>query len=253
MPRALSGTSSAVSHLLSYLPWRAGHRREFVRNFLLQVYFTFVQSWPMVMILGVGSGLAIAFQANMGLAFLGSDNQLGKLLVFIVFRELTPLAASLLLIARSVTAMAAELATIKVQQEVEALQVMGISVYHYLLAPRVAGGVVSLFCMAVAFWACALVGGYLGANFGADYPVDHYLTSIARSLKPADFLVFALKTFIVGGVVTRIACARGLSLVNAPFEVPIVTNRAVVDSLTAALAIHLSLSVAYYVMFGVHL
>ena len=93
---------------------------------------------------------------------------------------------------------------------------------------------VSLFCMAVTFWAFALGGGYIGANFSTVFPLDQYLTSISQSLRPADFLLFPLKTMVVGGVVTQIACARGLSLVNAPYEVPIVTNRAVVDSLTAA-------------------
>jgi phospholipid/cholesterol/gamma-HCH transport system permease protein len=249
----LSTPPSALGRLTSYLPWKGGHRREFVRNFLLQVYFTFVQSWTMVSFLGLGSGVAIAFQANMGLVFLGTDNQLGKLLVFIIFRELCPLAASLLLITRSATAMAAELATIKVQQEIEALQIMGISVYHYLLAPRIAGGMVSLFCMAVTFWAFALIGGYVGANLSGDYPMDHYLTSISRSLRPADIVLFLLKTVLVGAVVSRIACSRGLSLVNAPFEVPIVTNRAVVDALTTALAIHVSLSGAFYLIYGVSL
>lgn len=256
MPKALRVASTTTLQTLNrlvkdYLPWEAGHRREFVRNFLLQVYFTYVQSALMVSFLGLASGVAIAFQANMGLALFGTNNQLGKLLVFIIFRELTPLAASLLLIARSVTAMAAEMATIKVQQEVEALQIMGISVYHYLLAPRVASGMVSLFCMAVTFWAFAMGGGYLGANFDADFPMDHYLTSISQALRPADFLLFAMKTLIIGAVVTRVACSRGLSLVNAPFEVPIVTNRAVVDSLTWALGIHVTLSIGYYIIFGV--
>lgn len=237
-----------------YLPWEGGHRREFVRNFLLQVYFTFNQAALMVAFLGLASGVAIAFQANLGLALLGgTGDQLGKLLVFIIFRELTPLAASLLLIARSGTAIAAEMATIKVQQEIEALNVMGISVYHYLLAPRIAAGMVSLFCMAATFWAFAMGGGYIGANFDTDFPATQYLTSIAQSLRPADFLLFPIKTMVVGAVVTQIACARGLSLQNAPFEVPIVTNRAVVDSLTAALGIHVTLSAGYYLLFGVDL
>ena len=113
----------------------------------------------MLMFLGFCSGVIVSFQSNMGLSLLGGDSQVGRILVFVLFRELTPIACSIILIARSATAMAAELATIKVQQEVEALHVMGISVYHYLLAPRIVASMVSLFCMAVIFWMFSIAGG----------------------------------------------------------------------------------------------
>jgi phospholipid/cholesterol/gamma-HCH transport system permease protein len=199
------------------------------------------------------SGAAIAFQANFGLAFLGNNNQLGKLLVMIVFREFTPLATSLILIARSVTAIAAELATNKVQQEVEALQIMGISVYHYLLAPRIAAGAVSLLCMAVTFWGCALWGGWLGANYNGFFPLNQYLNSISQAIRPPDFPFFVVKTALIGAVVSHLGCKRGLSLQSAPFEVPIVTNRAVVDCLTVAIGIHGLLTASYYVLFAIDL
>jgi len=245
--------SEVLRKLAIFLPWEGGHRREFTRNFLLQIYYTFVQSIPMLAVLGLFSGVAISFQANFGLAFLGSYSQLGKLLVLLIFREFTPLVASLILIARSVTAIAAELATNKVQQEVEALQVMGISVYHYLLAPRIAAGAVSLFCMAMTFWGFALCGGWIGANYSGFFPVNQYLISISQAIRPPDFPFFLVRTSMLGGLVSYIGCRRGLSLVSAPFEVPIVTNRAVVDSLTLAIAVHAASSVAYYLIFGVDL
>ncbi len=245
--------TALVRKLSLYFPWESGHRREFFRNFLLQTYFTFVQSIMMVSFLGLFSGITIAFQMNFGLALLGNNNQLGKILVFIVFREFTPLATSLILIARSVTAIASEMATIKVQQEIEALEVMGVNVFHYLLAPRIAAGAVSLFCMAMTFWIFALGGGWIGANYNDYFPLNQYFTSIAQAIRPADFPFFIVKTSVIGAIVTHIACKRGLSLQAAPFEVPIVTNRAVVDSLTIAMGIQFVISASYYVLFGVDL
>lgn len=236
-----------------YIPFERGHRVEFFKNFLMQVYYTFVQSLQMLAFLGLASGAAIAFQTQFGLTLLGTNNQLGKILVFILFREVTPLACAMLLIARSITAVASEMATVKVMQEVEALHIMGININHYLLAPRIASGAVSLFCMAVAFWAFALLGGWFGANISSYYPVSQYLNGIAQATRASDFLLFTLKTMLVGGIVSRIGCMRGLSVHGAPFEVPIVTNRAVVDSLTAALGIHFALSITYYVIFGLDL
>jgi len=236
--------------LTLYLPWEAGHRGEFAQNFLLQVYFTFVQSAAMVALLGLSSGVAIAFQANLGLSLVGTHEQLGHLLVAFIFREIAPFAARLILIARSITAIAADLATIKVQQEVEALEMMGISVYHYLIAPRLAACTVSLFCMAALFWGTALFGGWIGANIGAPYPFGPYLTSVAQAIRPIDLPFFVLKSAAIGFLIARIACARGLSLHNAPFEVPIVTNRAVVDALTATIGVQLALSAAQYMLLG---
>ena len=173
--------------------------------------------------------------------------------MFVLFRELTPIACSIILIARSATAMAAELATIKVQQEIEALHVMGISVYHYLLAPRIVASMISLFCMAVIFWMFSIAGGWLGVNYDGHMPIDQFLNSIALSIRPGDLLFFALKALTLGGAVAYIACSRGLSLKNAPFEVPIVTNKAVVDALTAAISINLAFSVLFYLVHGITL
>lgn len=239
--------------LANYFPWERGHRREFFRNLLLQIYFTFVQSIMMIAVLGIGSGVAIALQANFGLALLGNNNQLGKVLVFIVFREVTPLVSAMLIIARSGTAIAAEMATIKFQQEIEALNIMGINVYHYILAPRILAAMVSLTCMSITFLGFALLGGWIGANISSYFPLSQYLTSVAQAIRPADFLFFILKTVIIGGVIANTCLQRGLSLKAAPFEVPIVTNRAVVDSLTFAMGIHFTLSIIYYVLYGIDL
>ena len=236
--------------MLFYLPWRVGHRSEFLKNFLLQVYFTFVQSTYMLMFLGFCAGVTVSFQSNMGLSLLGGDSQVGRILVFVLFRELTPIACSIILIARSATAMAAELATIKVQQEIEALHIMGISVYHYLLAPRIVASMVSLFCMAIIFWIFSIVGGWLGVNYDGHMPIDQFLNSIALSIRPGDLLFFGLKTLTLGAAIAYIACTRGLSLKNAPFEVPIVTNKAVVDALTAAISINVAYSVLFYLIHG---
>lgn len=242
--------SRIIKSVLFYLPWRAGHRSEFLRNFLLQVYFTFVQSIYMLMFLGFAAGVVISFQSNMGLSLLGGDNQVGKILVVVLFRELTPLACSIILIARSATAMASEMATIKVQQEIEALKVMGISIYHYLLAPRIAASMISLFCMAVIFWGSSLIGGWFGVNYSGHMPVEQFLNSVSLSIRPGDIFFFAAKAISLGGAISWIACNRGLSLRNAPFEVPIVTNKAVVDALTAAIGINLAYSTLFYLIHG---
>ena len=86
---------------------RAG-RQQFTKNLFIQIYFTFNQSITMILSLGMLVGIFIALQAGYSAFLFGGQKQIGSLLVLLVFREIAPLATLLLIIARSVTAVAAE-------------------------------------------------------------------------------------------------------------------------------------------------
>lgn len=235
------------------IPWKKGHLEQFIKVFLSQTYFTFVQALPLLAIIGTLTGIAFAFQAQMGLTFLGGRENLGKFLVFILIREAVPFLTAMLLITRSVTAVASELATMKVQNEIGALETIGIDVEKYLLHPRIAAGSVSFFCMSVTLVSFALLGCWLGSNWSSYYPISEMLDKIALALTPTDFIFFILKTLPNGFLVFYIGAKKGLSLKKASFEVPIVTNQAVVDSLLVALGFQLILSGIFYAIIGVEL
>lgn len=235
------------------IPWKKGHLQQFIKVFLSQTYFTFVQALPLLAIIGTLTGVAFAFQAQLGLTFFGGRENLGKFLVFILLREAVPFLTGMLLITRSVTAVASELATMKVQKEIDALETIGIDIEKYLLHPRIAAGSVSFFCMAVTIAGFALLGCWIGSNWYSYYPLNEMLDNIALTLTPADFIFFILKTFPNGLLVFYIGARKGLSLKKASFEVPIVTNQAVVESLLAALGFQLILSALFYAIIGVKL
>ena len=107
-----------------FFPLEKGARKEFFHNFLIQVYFTFVQSIPMVTAIGLMLGMLGAYQVSLGLAFLGTNDHIFSFLIIVIFREVVPLGAALLLVARSVSAVSSELATNKVQREIDAYEVM---------------------------------------------------------------------------------------------------------------------------------
>lgn len=228
-------------------------RREFLRVTLTQVYFTFIQAVPLLLIIGIAAGIAVSFQAKAGLSITGGHSHMGKILVVILLREVCPLFASLLLITRSVTAVASELATMKVGLEIEALEVMGIPVNDYILRPRIWAGTIAIFCMAYGLFLSSLFGAWLGANFTSYFPLEQLMGSLASSIFPEDIFFFILKTTIIGALVMRIACMRGLSLQKASFEVPIVTNMAVVDCLFIALFAQALISGLLYLIVGVGL
>lgn len=237
--------------VLNYIPKDEGQRREFVRVFLRQTYYTYIQAIPLMAVLGVFAGLSVALQARLGLSFMGGNDSLGQIVVMVLIRELAPLMSSLVLIARSATAVASELATMKVQQEIDALLVMGININQYLLGPRILAATVSIFCMAVVFVLAGLVGAWFGTNFWSYFPLFQFLNSISSSLAPLDIFFFFAKTTIIGFAIFYVAIKSGLSLKKAPFEVPIVTNKAVVDSLFMAIALQIFMSGIFYLWIGI--
>ncbi len=236
--------------LLEYIPHDRGQRQEFLRVFLRQTYYTFNQAIPLMGILGVFAGLSVAFQARLGLSFIGGNDSLGQIVVVVLVRELAPLMSSLVLIARSATAVASELATMKVQQEIEALLAMRINVKQYLLGPRLLAATLSIFCMAICFVFAGIVGAWFGANFWSYYPLFQFLNSISLSLAPADIFFFIAKTTLIGTGIFMVAIKSGMSLHKAPFEVPIVTNKAVVDALFIAIALQIFFSGIFYLWIG---
>jgi phospholipid/cholesterol/gamma-HCH transport system permease protein len=226
---------------------------EFFHVTLMQIYFTFVQAIPLTLMMGVLIGLAVSFQVQLGLAFVGGFSKLGEILAIILFRELTPLFVTMLIIIRSATAITSEIATMKVQQEIDALEIMGISVAEYILLPRIVAGAISFFCMAVVFMMAALVGSWLGANLNSNFPVSRLISGFSLALSPIDFLFFLVKNTVIGCVIFLHACKMGLSLEKAPFEVPIVTNKSVVDCLILGVSLQLVFSFIFYLIVGIEL
>lgn len=245
----LRPTSSTIEDLRSNAQ---SHGKEFLKVMLQQVYFTFIQALPLIVIIASIVGAAVAFQTRFTLSFVGTDgNKLGEILVFVLFRELTPLITALLVIARSITAVSSELATMTVQKEIEALEFIGIDVNQFLLAPRILAGVISLFCLSFCFWMISLAGSWISINWFSYWPIDRFFGVIAGSIMPMDILFFLLKSTITGATVFYMAARTGLSVKGASFEVPIVTNKAVVDALFVAMGVQIILSVIFYLSFGV--
>jgi len=241
----------AAFERFTFLPKDRGQREEFFRVFLKQVYFTYFQAMPLLSIMALFAGLMVAAQVKLGLSLMGGSSKLGHFLIVILFRELAPFLSGLVLITRSATACASELATMKVQGEVEALEAMGIDFRQYILGPRILAGTVSIVCMGIYFVLIGLLGAWTGANFFGHYPFSELISQFATELEPLDIVFFLTKTATIGLVVFRLASKIGLSLNRAPFEVPIVTNRAVVECLFASLGLQLFLSLVFYLLIGV--
>ena len=117
-------------------------RQGFVASFrvsMQQVYFTGLEAMPFLSLLSLLIGFTVIAQSLPQLQGVGANALIGQILVISIVRELGPLITAMVVITRSGTAMAAQMATNRITGEVEALESMGISIFHYLVVPRLLG------------------------------------------------------------------------------------------------------------------
>lgn len=219
-------------------------QRDFLRQVLLQVYFTAVQAMGPVTLLALAVGAFAIVEGVGGFGALSGADNLGRMITVVVLREVAPLLTGVVVIVRSVTAIAAELGTMRVHREVEALEVMGIPPIRQLVTPRLVGGLLSLFGLTVIFAAVALFGGFFIAQLLVPLPTELFFGAVLTAVAPVDLLAFLVKV-IVGGVgLVLIACYHGLDVVDSPTEVPVAVSRAALNALIFLVILHGTVSTA---------
>lgn len=194
-----------------------------------QLYFTGIEALGKVAAIGILIGIVIITQI-VNLA--GSNAVLtGKILIWTVVRELGPLLAAIIIIARSGTAISSELGSMKVNRETDSLRIMGINPVDYLIVPRVAGITVSVFILAVYFQVMAIAGGLAFTSVFLDLSFLQHLKAIFSALKLFEVLISLLKSLVFGLLISIVSCYQGFSVEASITEIPQAATRAVMQSL----------------------
>ncbi|MBA3708003.1 MAG: ABC transporter permease [Planctomycetes bacterium] len=220
--------------ILFLLPWR---RVKPVTRLVLvrQVLFTGVEAVPFVALLAGLTALSLVVQGQVQLQGFGQSDLFGKLLVVMLVRELGPLLIAMVVIARSGSAMATEMANMRVAGEIQALEWSGIDPFRYLVVPRLAGVCIALVCLVLLFIAISLTGGFLlSLVLVPNAPgLARFTALLANNLTPFDGVIILAKTVIPGLLITAIACLEGTRGPAIVTEVPRATTRGVVRAITA--------------------
>jgi phospholipid/cholesterol/gamma-HCH transport system permease protein len=189
---------------------------------------------PMFLFISVALGLLVIGQSVSWLTRVGAINYLGTIMVIVVVRELGPLLAAFLVLARIGTANVVELGTSRATGEVEALEALGIDPVHYLVVPRVVGLALGVFSLTVYLILGALISGYVWA-FLQNVPLrpSDYFRQLTGSLSVLDFALLALKALSFGFIISIVTCYHGLAQPLRLEEVSSATVRAVAQSIIA--------------------
>src|SRR5262245_21081979 len=189
-----------------------------------------VNALPVVSLLTFLVGMVIAFESAQPLAQLGSQIFVAKLLGLVMSRELGPVMAAIMLAGRSGSAFAAELGTMKVNEELNALQTMGLSPVQFLVVQRVVAGILLTPVLTIYAMYAGLLGG-IPVLLGLGFPLRMVLHQLQSSLHFGDLAEGLCKSIVFGAIVASVSCLRGIQTGEGPRAVGESTTRSVVSSI----------------------
>ncbi|MEM7244201.1 MAG: ABC transporter permease [Acidobacteriota bacterium] len=183
---------------------------------------------PIVTLISWMMGLILAFQAAYQLGRLGMESYVADLVAVSMTRELGPVITAIVVAGRSGSAVAAEIATMKIQEELDALQVMGVSIQSFLIAPKLAAMVLCLPLLTAWADLISILGGLACAAVVLDIPAVAYLERTQESLYMLDFLSGLAKAGVFGVLIVTVGVWCGLNVEGGAAGVGRATTRAVV-------------------------
>jgi phospholipid/cholesterol/gamma-HCH transport system permease protein len=204
-----------------------------------------VQAIPLVLLLGVLIGLILAFQSLMPMRRFGADIYVANLVALGLVRELGPLLTAVVLSGRSGSAFAAEIGTMKVNQELDAMATMGIDAMTMLVLPRLVAATVMMPIMTVVMELAGLLGMTVVLTANGIPPVT-VANQVAYALTPFDFYGGLFKAALFGAAVAAIGCRAGLATGVGPRAVGRSATSAVVGGIVASIALDGLLAVLTY-------
>ena len=188
---------------------------------------------PIVLLISFLVGLVTAFQAAVQLRQFGANIFVADLVALSITRELGPLMTAIIVAGRSGAAFSAELGTMKVSEEIDALRTLGLDPYLFLVFPRVIALVLVMPLLTVLADVVGILGGLLVALLGLDVTVNAYLLETHKALALWDVGSGVLKSGVFAVSIALIACQRGLATRGGAEGVGRATTSAVVSSLFA--------------------
>lgn len=205
---------------------KMAHRR--LPLIVQQIDFIGIQSLTILTFSGIFIGAVMAFQTYVALHFFGMESFLGASVGMALSRELAPVFAGIMVAGRAGAAIAAEIATMRVTEQIDALDALGTDPYDYLITPRLIAGVFSLPLLYGYFLLVGCLAGHFVGVVVLDADGGVYWDRLAWAVDVNDIFQGSVKATIFGFFLSLMGCFYGFNAGNNAQSVGIATNRAVV-------------------------
>ena len=204
---------------------------------MAQLEFMAYGSMFVVGLTGLFTGMVLALQTVYAFGLFNAQSLVGATVELSLARELAPIFTCIVLVARVGSAVATELGTMRVTEQIDALETMAVDPLNYLVVPRVVAAAFAAPILTMLFNAIALFGAYGVAVFFKDLSPGTFLNRLQNLVEVKDITEGLFKSAVIGFVVTVIACYRGYRAEGGARGVGIATTQAVVGGLVAIFAI----------------
>jgi phospholipid/cholesterol/gamma-HCH transport system permease protein len=212
----------------------------------IQIRFTALDALPLCVLTALLLGGITLLQVFAQLSAFGAERHISQILAQLVIRELGPLMVGILVISRSGTAMATEMASRMLSGELDSLYVSGVDPIPYLLVPRLLGGVISVFSLVIVFDTVALLGGFLVAWLRLPVSFGFFLGALGEAIGRRELTATFLKCIVFGIAIPLVCTSFGLRVRRSTTEIPQAVTKASVVSLAVLLLAGAILSVLIY-------
>jgi len=207
-----------------------------------------VRALPILSLITFFIGLILALQSAYELRKFGAINYVASAVAISMSRELGPLITAIVVIGRSGSAFAAEIGTMQVTEEIDALETMAISPVRFLVAPKFLAMVVMLPCLTIWANSMGMLGGALFGVTQADFTWGRYIQASVDALFLRDITSGLIKSVMFGVTITAVGCHEGLSTGAGAEQVGRSTTRAVVMSIFLVIVVDLIFTALFFFM-----
>lgn len=243
---SLTLMSLSAAYFIFIGPFRGKPAR--VQAAIAQAMEIGVRAIPILSLITFFIGLILALQAAYELRRFGAMSFVASAVALSMTRELGPLITAVIVIGRSGSAFAAEIGTMKVTEEIDALKTMAIDPVGFLVSPKFAAMIVMVPCLTI--WA-NLMGVLGGALFGvvkADFTFERYIEASLDALFLRDVVTGLIKSAMFGVVITAVGCQEGFNTAGGAEQVGRSTTNAVVISIFLVILVDLIFTMLFFVM-----
>lgn len=224
---------AAIGRLVIFAAIAVSHcvRPPFYPRILLrQVIEIGYYSLPVVGLTTLFSGMVLALQSYTGFARFSAEGAVATVVVLSITRELGPVLAGLMVAGRIGASMAAEIGTMRVTEQIDALTTLSTNPYKYLVAPRILAGVISLPFLVLVGDIVGVFGGYIVGVYKLGFNAGTYLQRTIEFLEPMDVISGLVKAAVFGFLVALMGCYHGYRSGRGAQGVGAATTNAVVSA-----------------------
>lgn len=187
-------------------------------------------SLPVVGLTGLFAGMVLALQSYTGFARFSAEGAVATVVVLSMTRELGPVLAGLMVAGRIGASIAAEIGTMRVTEQIDALTTLATNPFKYLVAPRLFAGITMLPILVLVADIIGIFGGYVVSVYKLDFNAPNYLKRSWEFLEVIDVVSGLVKASVFGFLVTLMGCYQGYNSKRGAQGVGAATTNAVVSS-----------------------